>query len=142
MEGDVNGVVMGDVNARHERWGGEEGVENVEGRRVAEWMDEWGWKVGMVRGVETRRDMREGVRGRVLDVGFYVGGVEVKGKVWDWVVGLDHRLVEMEVEVIGWKVRKEEEKRERVDWVRLETCLREREVEGRGRWKEIRRRKD
>ena len=101
IEGDKNGVVMGDINARHERWEGEGEVGDMAGRRVVEWMDEWGWKVGTLRGVKTRRDMREGVEERVLDVGFYVGGVEVEGKVRDWVVGLDHRPIEMVVKVIG-----------------------------------------
>jgi len=142
MEGDKNGIVMGDINARSKRWGGVNEVENVEGRRVEEWMDEWGWEVGTLKGVETRRDIREDVEGRVLDVGFYVGGMEVVGKVWDWVVGLDHRPIEMEVEVLGWKVEKEEEKRERVDWVRMETSLRGREEEGRRRWRKVRKRKD
>jgi len=138
VEGDRNGVVMGDINARHERWGGDEEVGDVAGRMVVEWMDEWGWKVGTLRGVKTRRDMREGVEERVLDVGFYVGGVEVEGKVWDWVVGLDHRPVEMVVKVIGWRVNKEEEKRDKVDWMKVEAGLRGRKEEGEKLWEEVR----
>ena len=80
VEGDGNGVVMGDVNARHERWGGDGELENVEGRRVVDWMDEWGWKLGTERGVITRRGEGERGKDRVLDIGVYVGGVEVKGR--------------------------------------------------------------
>jgi len=117
-------------------------VEDVAWRKVVvEWMDEWGWRVGTLRGVKTRRDMRVGVEERVFYVGFYVGGVEVVEKVLDWVVGLDHRPVEMVLEVIKWKVNKEEETREKVDWVRLEASLRGREEEGRRLWRKVRRRR-
>ena len=68
---------------------------------MVDWMDEWGWKLGTERGVVMRRG--EGERGvdRVLDIGVNVGGLEVVGRSWEWVVGLDHRPIEMEVEVIG-----------------------------------------
>ena len=124
IEGDGNGVVMGDINAWHERWGGEGVVENVEGRRVVDWMDEWGWKWGTERGVVTRRREKEEGSNRVLDVGLYVGGVEVRGRSWEWIVGLDHRPIEMEVEVIGIVVKKEEDRRGIVDWEKLETSIR------------------
>jgi len=129
IEGDGNGVVMGDINARHERWGGDRVEENVEGRRVVSWMDEWGWKVGTPRGVVTRRDEKEEERDRVLDVGFYVRGVEVEGRMWDWVVGLDHRPVEMIVEVLGVVIEREEDKRGIVNWKKFESGLRLREEE-------------
>jgi len=127
-EGEGNGVVMGDITAMNERWGGDGTEENIEGRRVVGWMDECGWKVGIPRGVVTRRDEKSEERDRVLDVGFYVGGVEVEGKVWDWVVGLDHRPVEMIVEVLGVVVEREED-RGIVDWKMFESGLRLREGE-------------
>jgi len=34
---------------------------------------------------------------------------QVEGRVWDWVVGLDHRPVEMVVEVLGVLVEREED---------------------------------
>jgi len=129
VEGDGNGVVMGDINARHERWGGDGTDENVEGRRVVSWMDEWGWRMGTPRGVVTRRDEKDGEKDRVLDVGLYVGGVEVKGRVWDWIVGLDHRPVEMVVEVLGMVVEREEDTRGIVDWKMFESGVRLREGE-------------
>jgi len=91
---------------------------------------------------ENERDMRKGVEERVLDVGFYVGGVEVEGRVWDWVMGLDHRPVEMKVKVIGWKMDKEEERRDKVDWMKMEAGLRGREEEGKGLWKRVRTREE
>jgi len=39
-------------------------------------------------------------------------------------VGLDHRPIEMEVEVMGVVVKKEEDRRGIVDWERLETGIR------------------
>ena len=74
----------------------------------------------MERGVVMRRREREVGSDRVLDIGVYVGGVEVKGRSWDWVVGLDHRPIEMEVEVIGVIVEKEEDRKGMVDGKRFE----------------------
>jgi len=132
VEGDRNGIVMGDINARSKRWSGEEGEENREGRIVEEWMDEWGWKVGTERGVVTRRGEKEGVKDGVLDVGFYVGGVMVEGRTWDWVGSLDHRPVEMVVEVIGEELKRKEEREGKVDWERVEAELRLMKGEGGG----------
>ena len=36
VEGDRNGVVMGDFNAWHKRWGEDEEMENWEGRKVVD----------------------------------------------------------------------------------------------------------
>jgi len=69
VEGDGNKVVMGNMNGYHERWGGDEEVENVEGRRISGWMDEEGWILGTPRGVAMRRPMGRIGRGRVLDLG-------------------------------------------------------------------------
>ena len=72
----------------------------------------------------TRRSEKEGEKNRVLDVGFYVGGVEVVGKTWDWVGGLDHRPVEMVVEVVGEELIRRGEREGKVDWERVEAELR------------------
>ena len=82
MEGDRNAVVMGDFNAWHERWGGDEEVGNWEGRRVVDWVDEWGWRLGTPRGVNMRRAIGEVGKDRVWDLGVWVGGLKVEGRVW------------------------------------------------------------
>ena len=124
VEGDRNAVVMGDFNAWHERWGGDEEVENWEGRRVVDWLDEWGWRLGTPRGVSTRRAKGEVGKDRVLDIGVWVGGLEVEGRVWDWIGGLDHRPIEMEVEVVGVEIERVMEGESMVEWGKVEVELR------------------
>jgi len=87
--------------------------------------------LGTPRGRVTRRDEKEGGVDRVLDIGVYYGGVEVERRVWDWIIGLDHRPIEMEVEVRGWVVEKEENKMGIVDWEKFEAELK---CEEEGEW--------
>jgi len=84
-------------------------MENWEGRKVVDWMNEWGWRLGTPRGVATRRAMGEVGKKKVLDLGLWCGGLEVKSRVWDWIGGLDHRPIEMEVEVCGVEVERKED---------------------------------
>ena len=127
VEGDGDVVVMGDVNARSELWGGDGIRREWEGCLVEEWMDRWGFKLGTPRGVITRVGQREGERGNVLDIGVGVGGLSMVGKVWEGIVGMDHRPVEMVVEMLGVVVEGKEEKKGCVDWGRLGGLL---EMEG------------
>jgi len=71
VEEDGNKVVMGDINEHHERWGGDKDVENVEGRRISNWMDEERWILGSPRGVAMRRLLGKVERERVLDLGLW-----------------------------------------------------------------------
>ena len=56
-------------------------MDTLEGRRVQNWMDEWGWRLGTLRAINTRRSEKEGERSRVLGVGVWVGNLEVEGGV-------------------------------------------------------------
>lgn len=109
---------MGDFNAWSKRWGGEEASRNREGRMVEEWIDEWGLKIGNKVGVETRYEGRSGI-GRVLDLVVYGGAVEVEVEVGEGIVGLDHKPLEVEVRVDGWKVEEEGWKKGKVDWMKF-----------------------
>jgi len=80
-EGDGNKVVMGDMNGHHGRWGRDEEIENVDGRRISRWMDEEGWILDTPREVVTRRPMRRVGKERVLDMRLWTGGLEVEGRI-------------------------------------------------------------
>ena len=82
---------------------------------VENWLDEWGLKVGNEGGVGTRKDERRGVC-RVLDLAVYRGGVRLKCRVGEDIVGLDHMPLEVEVEVEGWVLEEERDKEVGVDW--------------------------
>lgn len=117
VRGIGNVVVMGDINARSERWEREGVRSEWEGKIVERWMDEWGFRVGTRSREVTRVSSREGERDGILDVGFGVGDVKMEGRVWEGIVGMDHRAVEMEVEIEGierWE--EEEEGNGMVDW--------------------------
>lgn len=103
MSGGGNVVWMGDFNTWSKRWGGEEKVRNREGELVEDWMDEWGLKVVNEVGKGTRYDERSG-RERVLDLMVVGGGVKGRVEVGEGVVGMDHKMLEAEVEVEGWIV--------------------------------------
>ena len=115
MSGRGNVVWLGDFNAWSKRWGGEKSERNREGRLVESWLDEWGLRVGNEVGVGTRKDERRGVC-RVLDLAVYGGGVRLKCKVGEDVVGLDHKPLEVEVEVEGWILEEEKGVEVGVDW--------------------------
>ncbi|KAG0135353.1 hypothetical protein HOY82DRAFT_536790 [Tuber indicum] len=112
------------MNAQYERWEGEETVENREGRRVVEWMDNEGFRLGTPSGILTRKDNRVCGGGGVIDIRVWTEGLEVTGRVWEGVVGIDHRPIEMEVKIIGMVVEKDEQERGSVDWERVETMWR------------------
>lgn len=119
MKDDGNVVWLGDFNAWSKRWGGEESGRNREGRMVEEWLDEWGLRVGNEVGKGTRYEGRNGVS-RVLDLAVYGGGVRMDCKVGDGVVGLDHRPLEVEVELEGWRVEEIGWRKGGVDWRKFE----------------------
>lgn len=100
MDGKGNVVWMGDFNRWSKRWGGKGSERNREGRMVENWLDEWGLRVGNEVKVGTRKDERRG-KCRMLDLVVYGGGVEVRCKVGEDVVRLDHKPLEVEVEVEG-----------------------------------------
>ena len=131
MEGRGNAVWVGDFNAWSKRWDGEKGKRNKEGKMVEDWMDEWGLKLGNRVGDYTRYDDRRGV-GRVLDLAIYGGAIEVRCEVGEGIVGLDHRPLEVEVGVDGWRVEDEGWKKGKVDWGKYEGELRV--WEGNGLW--------
>ena len=106
---------MGDFNAWSRRWGGIESRRNREGVMVEDWIDEWGLKVANKVGVGTRYDVRSGVS-RVLDLVVWGGGLRVSCRVGEGVVGLDHKPLEVEVEVEGWKMEDVGWKNGKVDW--------------------------
>ena len=94
-------------------------------------MDEWGLEVANEVGVGTRYDDKSGVE-RVLDLAVYGGGLRVKCKVGEGVVGMDHKPLEVEVEMDGWRVDEMGWKKGKVDWNKLKSEL---EVwEGKGIW--------
>ena len=64
--------------------------------------------------VGTRYDERSGVS-RVLDLVVYGGSLEVRCKMGERVVGLDHRPVEAEVEMVEWKIEEMGWKKGKVD---------------------------
>ena len=66
-------------------------------------------------GVGTSKDKRRGVC-RVLDLAVYSGGVKLECKVGEDIVGLDHKPLEVEVEVEGWRLEEEKGKEVGVDW--------------------------
>ena len=115
MGGKGNVVWLGDFNAWSKRWGGEGSKGNREGRMVENWLDEWGLKVGNEVGVGTRKDEKRGVC-RVLDLAVYGGGVLLKCRVGEDIVGLDHKPLEVEVEVEGWVLEENRGKEVGVDW--------------------------
>lgn len=116
IEGDGNVVVMGDVNARSERWEVEGFVSEWEGKIVERWMDEYGCELGTVKGEVTRYGEGNGVRDGVIDIGVGVGDIRMEGRSWERIVGLDHRPVEMGVVIGENEVWEEEECRGMVDW--------------------------
>ncbi|PUU76969.1 hypothetical protein B9Z19DRAFT_1128955 [Tuber borchii] len=122
-EGGRDTVVVGDFNAWSKRWEGEEETNMVEGEIVSRWADEWGLKLGNKVGLITRVDEREGVRGRVLDLAFGGGNVELEVEIGEGVVGLDHKPLMVKVSVEGCEVDREMELRKEVDWVKLEAEL-------------------
>ena len=115
MRGDGNVVWMRDFNAWSKRWGGIESRRNKAGVMVENWLDEWGLKVANEVGVVTRYDGRSGVS-RVLDLVVWRGGMRVDCRVGEGVVGLDHKPLEVEVEIEGWKVEEVGWKKGKVDW--------------------------
>ena len=123
MEGRGNGVWVGDFNAWSKRWDGEKGRRNKEGKMVEDWIDEWGLRVGNVVGDYTRYDDKRGI-GRVLDLAIYRGAVVLECKVGEGIVGLDHKPLEVEVGIDGWKVEEEGWKKGKVDWSKFEGELR------------------
>ena len=68
--------------------------------------------------VETRYEVRSGI-GRVLDLVVYGGAVEVEVRVGEGIVGLDHKPLEVEVKVDGWRVEEEGWKKGKVDWMKF-----------------------
>ena len=100
MRGEGNVVWVGDFNAWSKRWGGEESRRNREDMMMENWLDEWGLRVANEVGVETRYDEKS-EKGRVLDIAVYGGGLRVRCKVGEGVVGMDHKLGEVEVEMDG-----------------------------------------
>ena len=92
-----------------------ESERNREGRLVENWLDEWGLKIGNEVGVGTRKDEKRGLC-RVLDLAVYGGGVRMKYRVGEDIVGLDHKPLEVEVEVEGWMLEEEKGKEVGVDW--------------------------
>ena len=66
-------------------------------------------------GEETRWD-ENGREGRVLDLVLYGGGVEVECEVGEELVGMDHKPLEVEVRVDGWKTEELGWKKGKVDW--------------------------
>jgi len=123
-EGRGNLVVLGDFNAWSRRWGGMEEVNTTEGEIVEEWIDGWGMKVVNEGGSITREDDREGFRGRVLDLAICGGELEAKCRVGEGVIALDHKPLEVEIEMKGWAIDKDMMLRKEVDWERLESELR------------------
>ena len=124
LEGRGNVVILGDFNAWGKRWGGMEEVNTKEGRIVEGWIDEWGLKVVNEVGCVTREDDREGVRGRVLDLAICGGELEAECRVGEEVIALDHRPLEVEVRMEGWRIDKDMILRKEVDWEKLESELR------------------
>ena len=122
MSGGGNVVWLGDFNAWSRRWGGEMGGRNREGILVEEWLDEWGLEVGNEVGVGTRYDGRSG-RERVIDLAVKGGGVRMRCRVGEEIVGLDHKPLEVEVEVEGWVVEDKGWKKGGVDWVKFRSEL-------------------
>jgi len=132
MEGDGNVVVLGDVNARSERWGGDGVRSDVGGRIMEGWMDEWGFELGTPRGVVTRVGERRGEGDGVIDIGVGVGGIEMEGRSRDGGVGMDHKVLEMDIRMLGWEVVKEKKEKWGVNWEVVREREREVDWEGMG----------
>jgi len=142
MEEDRNVVVMGDINARSERWGGDGVRSDLGGRIIEGWMDEWGFELGTLRGIVTRVGERRGEGDGVIDVGMGVGGIEMEGRVREEGVGMDNKVLEMVVKLLGWEIVKDKKEKwgvnwevvkeggKGVDWDGMEEGLRERGREG------------
>ena len=86
-------------------------------------MDEWGLKLGNKVEEYKRYDDRSG-KGRVLDLAVYGRPVELRCEVGEGIVGLDHRPLEVDVRVEGWKMKEEGWRKGKVDWGKFEGELR------------------
>ena len=62
--------------------------------------------------------------GRVLDLAIYGEGVKMECRVGEEVVGMDHRPLEVEVGLEGWKIEDIGWKKGKVDWNKFEGELR------------------
>lgn len=113
-----NVVWLGDFNTWSRRWGGEEEVRNREGELVESWLDEWGLKVLNKVGKGTRYEERSG-KERVLDLMVVGGGVKGKCDIGEGAVGMNHKVLEVEVEMEGWMVEEKGWKKGAVDWVKF-----------------------
>ena len=122
-EGEGEVVVMGDVNARSERWGGDGVRSDRGGRCIEDWMDEWGYRVGMGRGEVTRISERAGEKDSSIDIGVGRGMIDMKGRIRSGAIGMDHKVLEMEVSMVEWTVKKEEKEMGIVDWGKVEEGL-------------------
>ena len=80
------------------------------GRIIEEWMDdsEWGFRVGTKVGVVTRVGERGKEKDSMIDVGFGTVGVEMEGRIREGCIGMDHKVLEMDVRVKDWELKKEE----------------------------------
>ena len=88
-------------------------------------MDEWGYRVGMGRGEKTRISERKGEKDSSIDIGIGRGMIEMGGRVRSGAIGMDHKVLEMEVKMVDWVVEKEEKEIGLVDWEKVEGGLRE-----------------
>ena len=129
-EGEGEKVVMRDVNARSERWGDDGVGSDRGGRCIEDWMDEWGYRVGMPRGEVTRISERRGESDSTIDIGVGTGLIEMEGRIREGAIGMDHKVLEMDVRMVEWIIEKEEVERGKVDWERVRVRLKE------GRWEE------
>ncbi|KAG0632726.1 hypothetical protein HOY80DRAFT_1006578 [Tuber brumale] len=122
--GEGNVVIMEDVNARNEMWRGDEEEGNVEGVMMRDWIEEQGLVLGTPGGMNTRIGEKVGERDGVLDIGVWAGELEVKGRLWENIGGLDHKPLEMNVMGMSEVLREVNKKKGVVDWERFRTLLR------------------
>jgi len=55
----------------------------------------------------TRVGERRGEGDGVIDIGVGVGGIEMEGRIREGGVGMDHKVLEVDVRMLGWEVVKE-----------------------------------
>lgn len=125
-EEEGNKVVIGDVNVKSEKWGGDRVGSDRGGRCIKDWMDRWGYRIGMLRGELTRVSERSWGSDSVIDGGVGMRIREMDGRIRDRAIGIENKALEMDVRMVDWRIEKKEKELDKVDWERVKEKMKKR----------------
>lgn len=79
----------------------------------------------MPSGEMTRVSERSGESDSTIDMEVGMGMIEMEGRIREGAIGMDHKMLEMDVRMVDWRIEKEEEEKGKVNWERVKDRLKD-----------------